>query len=304
MTSDSNIALKIKKLLELAGRDEKEAASYMAKAQELMAKYNLDMAQVGSATDTKAGADYTHPEDIANMKRVKDTHKRGAMYEYQRNLWATVATANYCWHWTIPIYKDVNGTSRVVTRHHMIVGREVNVISAKLMGDYLEQTINRMCPYQGSQCLSRAAISWKEGCASKLQVRLRTRYSELKEESTKVSENSTALTLVGVENAEYDANYAFLYGEKALQDKRARDIARRTEQAEQIINAPAEKAETNAERKKREARYARNSAKWQRQSDAKWAKKDINAWYEGRSKGEEISLDSQVDKGKGERSIE
>lgn len=315
MTPTNDIALKIKQLLELANRNdnENEAAVAMSRAQTLMAKYNLDMAQVGAATDSKA---ISESEDI---KRVKETHKRGAMYEYQQKLWATVASVNYCWHWLVPVYKTVTmprqdgyaGTTsqhRKVTNHHYLCGQEANVISAKIMGDYLEQVINRMCPYQGAQCLSRKAISWKEGMASRLQVRLRERFVELQDESVKAAADTKALTLVNVQDAEYNGNYAFMYGQAALEDmlrrRVEREAERRQQTAERIVNAPAEKPETNAARKKREAKEARESAAWQRKQDKYWERRDLNAWYEGRSKANDVSLDGQVTEGKGERSLE
>src|SRR5690242_5204521 len=116
------IELKIKKLIELANKstNEEESSSFMEKAHELLAKYNLEIADVNAVNDP------SKIESAEEAKRVKEKHTRGAMYEYQQRLWATLSTVNFCWHWTIPVYKTVvdrNGgyTNRIVTRHHYIV---------------------------------------------------------------------------------------------------------------------------------------------------------------------------------------
>lgn len=313
MTPTNDIAVKIKKLFELAAKNnsEEESNSAMAAAQRLMAKYNLDTATVEAANGDKAVS------EGLDVKRTNEHHKRGAMYEYQQRLWATVASVNYCWHFLVPVYKRVETYDkygyaqtqhRKVTNQHRLVGREANVISAKLMGDYLEETINRLCPYQGKQALSRSAISWKEGCASRLQARLRDRFVQLEDESVKAAEGSTALTLINVKEQEYNANYAFLYGQKALDDMLRRmaehKAARQQKIAQAVVDAPAEKPETNAQRKKREAREQREQERYQRKQDKYWERRDLSAWYSGREKAEEVNLDAQVNKSKGERSLE
>lgn len=215
------------------------------------------------------------------------------MYEYQRNLWAAIAQVNYCWYGTVPVYKG----SRVVTRHHHLVGREANVVATKAMGDYLEQAINRLCPWQGKECLSRSDMSWKRGCAERLINRLHERKWAMEKKDAEVKEaadgSSTAITLRSVAKAEYEANYDFLYGEGAYQrDKAARDAAAAA------IAEVKPKEETAAERAKREKRQQRAQEKAEREWQRKWAATDVTAYHQGRVAGEKIGLDAQVGAGK------
>src|ERR1035438_3258217 len=97
--ADDTIAKKIKKLLNLAQSTcEAEATLAMARAQELLAKYNLDYAQVKDA-DLSGG----QPED----KREKTQINRSAKYQWQIDLWAAVAEANFCWHWVVDVTDPV-----------------------------------------------------------------------------------------------------------------------------------------------------------------------------------------------------
>src|ERR1022692_3485341 len=90
MTKDPIIS-RIKKLLNLAQSPcEAEATLAMARAQELLAAHNLDYAQV---KDTELFSN--QPEE----KREKAQVNRSAKYQWQVDLWAAIAEANFCWHW-------------------------------------------------------------------------------------------------------------------------------------------------------------------------------------------------------------
>ena len=285
------VILKIQKLLALANQDaksngdENEASAAMDKVQELLAQYNLSLAEVSQAQGASKPAD-----DV----RVKETYKRGAMYKYQGALWGMIAHCNFCWHWLSPVMKN----GRKVNNHHYFVGREANVIVVKIMGDYLESTINRLCPWQGKDCISRSAISWKEGCAARLQSRLLARKTDLEQKSDLAHHQNgtqtTALALRDVAQAEYEKNYDAMYGEGAYarsqERSRLREEARKTEVT--VVEKP--KPETEAQRRKREAKQARDEARYQRQNDNYWANKDIAAYHHGVKVADTIGLDAQV----------
>jgi len=78
MTTDSDsIIRKVQSLLALAGNNanEQEAALAMEKAQELLAKYNLDMAEIGQRESKPADA-----------PRSKEKVERSAMFKFQRDI--------------------------------------------------------------------------------------------------------------------------------------------------------------------------------------------------------------------------
>lgn len=284
----ADIALKIRKLLELASKGnttEAEASVALNMAQELLAKYNLSMAQIEEARDT------SKPETAEEAKRTKEQNtSRSAMYEWQRNLWRTLATVNYCWYYTVKGTREV-GNFRPKTKLHMIVGREANVLSTRLMGEYLEETINRLCPYKGRERLSRSALSWREGCASRLQSRLVDKQDAMIQASQDAVRDVTALTLRSVQDQEWDANYMFMFGKEAHEQLLIRRLNRAKET---IIDSKPMQPVTAAEQRKRDAKQARAQAKYDREQQKYWDRRDMNAWYEGRQSGDAIGLDAQA----------
>src|SRR5438105_14791415 len=92
-TTMTRIIDKIRKLFALAGNNtsEAEAASAMAKAQEMLASYNLEMSMLDTAEVKK--------HDQADGKRTKEKVERSAMFAYIRKLWEALAEANFCVYW-------------------------------------------------------------------------------------------------------------------------------------------------------------------------------------------------------------
>lgn len=196
------------------GSSEAEADTAMKMAQELMAKYNLDMAVIEAAAASKEGN--------GPVERVKEAMKGRAMYKWQRQLAKYVAEANFCYYMTKttqewrdayykldkdanplgdddkPLAKTVTAAEwnampyhidqrytrvdgRYQTTHtNIFVGRKNNVITAQLMYQYLTETIEDLVPVtDNTQRLSRSAMSWKEGCADRLCERLAQRREDL-----------------------------------------------------------------------------------------------------------------------------
>lgn len=179
-----------------AGATEAEADTALKLVQELMAKYNFDLAQVeasGSLLDPKPN------------ERVKETFGGKAMYKWQRQLAKYVAEANFCYyllrdkyepsHYTLkgkPLtseeYSALGDANQdkckfvdgKYVKTHIFVGRKGNVITAQLMYQYLCQTIEDLVPISNNaERLSNAAMSWKEGCGDRLCERLAARRQDL-----------------------------------------------------------------------------------------------------------------------------
>ncbi len=316
ITPDTNdIIRKIQKLLALGqSPNEAEAALAMARAQTLLAKYNLDCAMV---TETHvAGGTVGAPEE----KREKTRISRSAQYRWQRDIWKAIAEANFCWHSIVEVFegKRGKGTSKVRVKRHMILGRESNVIAVRLMGEYLEDTMERILPYPNSERLSRAAISWKTGCAARLIERIEQQAEERKQADVRPAGESTALVLLrDVYQREYAANYDFRYGAGAharrlLQDaewqqgQAAREERARIEQEkkekewlEYLQNESPEqkrareKKEAN-ERLRQERAWERQTRSWERERIREASRLDRSAYRSGRSAAESINIGAQV----------
>lgn len=290
ITPNGKIAEKIKKLLALAkgNTTEGEAEAAMAKVQELLASYNLTMAEVESHNaDQKKAAETT---------RIKGRVEKAAMYEYQRNLMNAIAYAHFCLHW-VSYHTKIGKSGRLIkTYYHVVIGREANVVTAKLMFEYLNSTIEKLSgehfpvPYN----LSRSAISWKEGCADRLCDRIRQRKNEqdhLNAEKVKKAKaenpECTLPTLVDVRQNEVYSNYDFAYGLEPG------TTARRM--AEYDANPSPDREETPAEKAKREKANQKAYERWKKEQERKRASKDWDAYSAGSERGKTIGLDDQVD---------
>lgn len=176
---DKSIIFRIQKLLALAndgGATEAEASLAMEKAQAIMAEHNLTMATI-AATGEKG-----------QENRTKEGLDGQAMYDYQRDLMAAIADTNYCY--VNVIYRGSRRGVRGVG--YQIIGTESNVATAKIMFEYLMQTINRLVMIEiGNdyrQRMSRYAMSWCAGCSSRLIDRIRERHSNYLAEQKKKAE--------------------------------------------------------------------------------------------------------------------
>lgn len=306
---DQSIIEKIKKLFALGNRDknsnEAEASAAMAKAQELLTKYNLDLKAIqDSAPASAAGAAVTG-------KRERVHINRSAMYNWQKNFWRALAEANFCWHWVTDARAKTNkGDNRWVKRH-VILGAEVNVAAVTMMGEYLTEVIERELPYENRERLSKSALSWREGCAERLIERIQAKQEEMKTEGVKSEGTvSTALAVRNLEEVEYRANYDARYGEGAWvrnQKWEAEYEAGRAARAEQDrlrwARQDAEKAEKlaketsaqKAKREEREQRAAEREARRERRERYKELDRlDYTAYSSGKRAANKINLDDQL----------
>jgi hypothetical protein len=314
---ENPIVEKIKKLFAMANRasnndgssNEQEASAAMAKAQELLAKYNLDMKTIQDSAKRTANG------EVETAKRDKQQINRSAMYTWQRTFWAGLAEANYCFHWITPARAKTNkGADRWVKRH-VILGSEANVAAVTVMGEYLTETMERLLPYTNKERLSRSAISWREGCAVRLIERIQEKMEAMKRSGFKAADGTqvTALAVVDVHEKEYAANYDAAYGAGAYARSKQRSAEWTAQAAQRTRDAEEEKArllgsETPEQREQREARELKAAAK-QRAKDAAWteryyrrearkaARRDLAAYARGCKKADSVNLDAQIKDG-------
>ena len=301
------IALKIKKLLRLAGSENTaEAALAMARAQELLAKYNLDYTVV---QDT---------EEIKPEKREKVRIDRSAKYKWQVDLWTALAETNYCWYWTTRVWLE--GKKTRVGRH-VLLGKESNVAAVCAMGEYLEDVMARLCPYNNGAFGPAKALmhSWRVGCVEELVQRIRAKAEDM----NSAPSESKALALRDVVQMEYEANYDACHGPGAYKRKLIADeeweqrqkqlreerrIAREKAEQDWLVYLQNESMDQKQAREKKEARAARaEERRWARRRYSysyyrPSRKKESNevhleARNAGAASGKEISLRTQLSTG-------
>jgi len=290
-----NIIEKIRKLMALGNSpNENEASLAMQKVQEILAKYNLSMAEVDAHSIKDNG------NIVDDAPRKKETLNKNAMYHYQRTLMAKIAQVHYCLHFVYE-KKDWSGKRVKVKKYHVLVGKEVNVVSAQLMFDYLNKTIEKLANeiYPNPLNLSKSAMSWKEGCSHRLQERLQERkveadriQAEKAKEYNQTHHNGTGLMLLtDVRQNEYDLNQDFMYG-----DKPGSTMARRMKWEVERKNRPVveEKPLSAAEQKKAQEQWEKWCQKEKKKRDRHWANKDISAYLNGFEKANDVGLDTQV----------
>lgn len=306
------ITERISKLLRMAEArkgNETEADQAMELAREMMAKYNLDMATVEAASKTTKGADRTKKENAGK-----------ASYPYQRTLMNQIGEVNFIHvHYMSEVRSTGRDSYRNVYTGYRLIGRKANVISAKLMFDYLDHTMNRMVVALGMHFSGKDAIAWKTGCAYRLGQRLMERHNTAQEEqSRRAREQYEAAKAAGLTvgalvvmddyaNMERDLNTDFAEGLEpgttarkraeweAGEAKRTADWEarqKRLQEAEETRRAGLSAREREAEDRARARENERRDARWRREA----AKSIYNhpTFRAGMRAGEDIGLDPQV----------
>lgn len=154
------VIAKIVKLQNLAAKNdnEAEASAAMAMANKLLVEHNLD-----AATIERASGD-TGKREKANVE--------GGFYQWQRELWESVAKLNFCTYWSQVYrsepefkYRRFEGLGgpltrvhiRVRRRRHALIGRTVNVRATEVMARYLEAAIERLREHEADLRPAQAA---------------------------------------------------------------------------------------------------------------------------------------------------
>lgn len=317
---------KIAKIFQLAEKNpnKEEAAAAMAKGQEMLAAYNLDMTTI--------------EQNSGDTGKRLDEKVTGGMYKYQRQLWTHLAELNFCMYWTM-LVRVKPGTpqakrGRIYTHEHRLVGRQVNCIATRNMGSYLEGVINRLCiermgGEQRSGFYSSWAVAFREGIADSVMQKVRQRRRGQQEEEQRKADEAkeraeragisvaTALTIKGVKDAEEIANYDFLNGagawakreaQRAENQKRWAEI-RAQEAAEEAAAEAAHAAwakanpeeaakkaekERKAARKKEERRSYGGGFRYSAGPNKEEQRKESSAYWSGRDAGKSVSIDPQT----------
>lgn len=309
-TPDSKLIAKIKALLETRGCTEAEAQARTAKAQELLEKYNLDMAVLGQSGK---GAQRT------------DTKKSGGLYSWQRRLWDSVAKLNFCY------YLSIKGLARGSVYEHRIIGSHANVIATEMMAQYLQETVERLAQQWAKDnfyksVFVREAIAYREGMAARLSERLNERRQQVVSEARKAEQErkqaaaraeatpgTNALTILDVISTEEDFNNDYLNNwELGTTARNRRDAEARYEEA--LRRYRAAEAAKSPEQKKREAEeLAERMKQWEKEAARNQARRNktppkpryrkptaeeermgLGSYYEGRRSAEKVSIDQQV----------
>lgn len=306
---------KVEKLLSLANRkkgNEEEAAVAAAKAQEMLAAYNIDMAMVEQGSDTSG--------------KREDKKRSGGVYLFQRDLWRAVAELNFCMYWTSSRWehRDVKRKTGWYAGHtetvwglkyqHRVVGRLVNIRATESMAEYLEETIERLVmdrlQNQNNMRFSRWATSYRKGAAARIIEKVYDRREQLEAEEAERKRKAehaaarsgtsmaTDLTIADVRKSERDANRDFLYGEgwsakQRLRQQQAAEEAARAE-AEYAVWAAANPEEARKEEdkreKEREAYWKRRRSRGGKTTD----NVDTGAYYAGYDAADKVGIDPQT----------
>jgi len=315
---------RIEKLMKLAGNNPnpQEAASALARAQELLAAYNLDMAVVEAASGQSG-------------KRTQESISGGG-FAWQRRLWRHIAQLNFCMYFTMKVRVKPGSYAekrkRTFTSEHRLVGRVVNVQQTIAMAEYVRQVIERLRRKRfGSDTKSSDAFAYREGVADAIvdKVVARREEREAKEQADAQAAKdraaaagvslATALTLSTLKERETDANYDHIYGEGASARRRADEAKRRQRIAEAEAAAEKEWVEWSAAHPEEAQKMAAEEAKKERARQKRRARsfggygrgrfretkeeqrRGSDSYYHGLADGETVGIDPQAEESKQRR---
>lgn len=271
-----------------------ERAVAAEKYQQVLLDYNLTQAQVDQTGSEAEG-------------RREEAKLKAGMYQWQRELWETVAELNFCLYYCADDYVKQNVVrtewdgSKTKTwrwrraKEHQIVGRVVNTQATINLCTYLEAAIERAVrerlaeagydtPQKMNRMLfSRYAVSFREGAADDVMQRINEqRKEQLREESRRVEEaeqrareaaasgvsDSTAITIASYVQNEKDLNRDYDRGVEPGTTTRER-AERAARQAEEERRYTAWAAAHPEEAAKQAAEEREATRKW-------WARRQGN----------------------------
>lgn len=330
---ENPIISKIRKLMALSKSPNQHEAELAAqRCQDLLAEHNMSMAEIESIpnytrtdkrekTAHKAAAMYQYQRDL--MKAIA---KNNFCFHWIEERFKPDPKGK-------PQWVDGREQRGRYAKAHMLLGREENVVGTQMMYDYLTETMDRLLPYQGMDKRGKDALLWLAGCTESLVDRLDEQRRQKEAETRRKSEEMAKSGETGLvrlsdvyqteDDLNTDARYGYEPGTTARQ--RAESMARQhvceMKEEELVLqgtdandawyvargfNIPNKEAvvvveskkETDAQRRKREEREARERAKrrekWDRQYHQEAARRNDPAYRGGKSTGQEISLNKQV----------
>jgi hypothetical protein len=306
---------KVTKLLALAndkGATQGEAENAMALATRILEQHNLDLALVEANAGSKDAG-----------KRA-DKKSSGGLYKWQRKVWEHTAKLNMCHYFSI---KGLEAGSKYEQR---FVGRAENVLATNLMGQYLQDTIERMAAQwakdQGyASRFVKSAIIFREGMADAICSTLSdARYRRLQEARAREAEqraaqpagNGTSIVLASVIQSEEDLNNDYLWGyepgttarrraenqaawAKQEADGNAKQVAiavRRLIDPQFDLEMKAQEAAARREQERLEAKWRKLNSRrsYGARETAESRRRNTSEYVQGTHAGRDIRIDQQV----------
>ena len=183
---------RIRKILALAGNNpnEAEAAAAAAKAQAMLAEYNLELADVTHVHD--------HESDM-----VLDNELQTDSRPWRRQLGTMIAKMYFCGYYYTFIKKLADKKCGYVRYdRHSFMGERHNVVVAKLMFQYLQDTIERLAregagaypPNERGSFMN----SFRHACANRLCWRIHERIEAAKRGEIKTESGTTLPALLNL----------------------------------------------------------------------------------------------------------
>lgn len=308
LPAPDSVLERIQKLMRLAARNpsEAEAASAAAKARELLEEWNLDATEVSEA---RVGGGVREEAAL-----------EGGFWEYQQNLWRSVAELNFCLYWHSRVERAGGRTTdrwgdrrrRGYDHRHCLVGRRVNIAATRAMATYLEVVVARLTAerVRGASDLplyGRWANSYRLGVVSRICRKLRARRSEVlaaeqlrrdaEERASDGASTSSSLTLMVYIDRETDANFDLIYGEGWSQRRAAAALERRRQQEEYARWAADHPEEARAAEEKRRRESRRRGGPGSRGGSGVRERRDRtdrSAYWAGYDAAEYVSIDPQT----------
>ena len=184
------ILTRVKKLLDLAnnaGASEGERENALRMANGMLAKHNLDMADLNKHLEQEGREDYMN----ATWSMM-----------WCRQISMQIAKLFFCKYY---YGKKINGTK---CEHHF-VGKASNVATAALMSEYVITSILQECRKKWKHNLAPESRSFARGAT----VTISNRVQEIIKEAKPEGGTSTSLVIVALYVSEMEANEAFIKGQ-------------------------------------------------------------------------------------------
>ncbi|MBN3948427.1 MAG: DUF2786 domain-containing protein [Nostoc sp. NMS7] len=153
--------------------NEAEAIAAFSKAQELLTRHNLSVSDLADST----------PEQVLEQT-ISQSSKR--VY-WQENLLHAVATANYC-----HCFIRKNG----IDAKQVMLGRPVNIKSAKLQLEYLVEAVERLA--NGSNGDRAFKNAFRLGASQRLSSRITEGFKKQKEEGISANDQQESVSAIVV----------------------------------------------------------------------------------------------------------
>lgn len=308
---------KIIKLLAVA-RDhrgnENEASNALLMAQKLADAHNLELSDIGKG----------------NGRDDKRINK--GLYKYQRTLYEELSSINHCMYFFEGGTKK--GESYVIRLLGSPVNVAATRTMADYIEDVCNRFVKDQMVPKGHHYFSKASHEFRDGMVDRLVMRIRERRKEEERERQRQrAEQQTRQAHPGaaVENAvvlmddvkerEHEANYDYLHGEgawaKVMQArKEAEDRYEKwlEERRQWKLDNPEEWEAQEAERKRRAQEYEKQEEKKRAAAERRRQKRiqkygydpkdykrsrnkyDSDHYWAGSNAGNQVNLDSQIDK--------